>query len=273
MTRSVHIAIAALVAVALGVVIAVPALAATTAPKGTLTSLEYKQLIAEQVAFDKLKKKKDLTWNDFYKACHTVGQSTALLKSVRANCDTGIGIDQSLTGFYSDVERCAALAGITNTTTGTTTTSTGTTTTGTTTTDTGTTTTGTTTTSGQLSTQDLKLYACLEPEYAVISRAAESVYSAQASLRSQVLKRDFTGRCELTLAPTIAQLKALTRFVSTSRQLTKDVALVTKVANGQAPSSSIDETQIESDAAAFDRAAADFAKIKRPQKLSVCSHA
>jgi hypothetical protein len=260
-------------------------MAAATAPKGTLTSTEYTQLTTEQVAFKKLDKKKDLTWNDFYKACHTVGQSTGLLRSVRSNCDTGIGIDQSLTGFYSDFERCADLAGLTGTTTSTTTTSTGTTTTGTTTTGTtttgttttgtGTTTTGTgttTTSSGTFTSQDLKLYACLEPEYAVISRATESVYKAQAALRSQVLARDFVGRCERTLAPSIAQLKALTRFVATSRQLTRDVALITKVANGQKPESAINEAQIQKDAAAFDAAAVAFEKIKRPQKLSVCSH-
>lgn len=275
MTRSFRIAIAAAAAMALSVAIAVPALAAATGPKGTLTSTEYSQLTTEQVAFKKLEKKKNLTWNDFYKVCHIVGQSTALLQSVRSNCDTGIGIDQSLTGFYSDVERCATLSGITDTTTSTTTTptSTATTTTGTGTTTTGTTTTGTTTTSsGALTPDELKLYACLEPEYAVISRAAASVYKAQATLRSKVLARDFVGRCRLTLAPTTAQLKALTKFVSTSRQLTKDVALITKVSNGQAPSSAINEAQIEADATAFARAAKAFAALHRPQKLSVCPH-
>jgi hypothetical protein len=275
MTRSFRIAIAAAAAMALSVAIAVPALAAATGPKGTLTSTEYSQLTTEQVAFKKLEKKKNLTWNDFYKVCHIVGQSTALLQSVRSNCDTGIGIDQSLTGFYSDVERCATLSGITDTTTSTTTTptSTATTTTGTGTTTTGTTTTGTTTTSsGTLTPDELKLYACLEPEYAVISRAAASVYKAQAKLRSKVLARDFVGRCLLTLAPTTAQLKALTKFVSTSRQLTKDVALITKVSNGQAPSSAINEAQIEADATAFARAAKAFAALHRPQKLSVCPH-
>jgi hypothetical protein len=271
MTRSLRTAIAVAVAIALSVAIVVPAMAASTAPKGTLTSTEYTQLTTEQVAFKKLDKKKDLTWNDFYKACHIVGQSTGLLRSVRSNCETGIGFDQSLTGFYSDFERCADLAGLTGTTTSTTTTSTGTTTTGTGTTTTGT---GTTTTSsGTFTSQDLKLYACLEPEYAVISRAVESVYKAQAALRTQVLARDFVGRCEPTLAPSIAQLKALTRFVATSRQLTRDVALITKVANGQKPESALNEPQIQKDAAAFDAAAVAFEKIKRPQKLSVCPHA
>jgi hypothetical protein len=251
--------------------VSVPAIAAATGPKGTLTSTEYKQLTAEQVAFKKLDKKKNLTWNDFYKTCHIVGQSTALMQGVRTNCDTGIGIDQSLSGFYADAERCEALAGGT-TTTGATTTGTGTTTTGTATGTTTTTTGTTTTTTGPLSAAQLKLFACLEPEYAVISRAAESVYKAQASLRRKVLARDFVGRCRLTLAPTVAQLKALTKFVSTAKQLTKDVALITKVANGQAPSSAIDQTQIADDSLAFDAASLAFGKLKRPQKLSVCPH-
>jgi hypothetical protein len=233
----------------------------------------------------KLLKKKNLTWNELYAACHTVGQSTALLKSVRSNCDTGIGIDQSLGGFYSDLERCSALSTTTTTTTTTptTTTSTGTTTTGTTTTGTGTTTTatgttttgtGTTTTTGvgTLTPAQLKLYACLEPEYAVIGRAAESVYQAQAALRSQVLARKFVGRCLFTLAPTTAQLKALKRFAATSKLLAKDIALLSKVANGQEPASAVNGAQIEKDASAFDTAGTAYAAIHRPQKLSVCPH-
>jgi hypothetical protein len=281
MIRSLRIPLAVAAALALSVAISVPAIAAAPAPKGTLTSTEYHKLTAEQVAFKKLEKKKNLTWNDFYKVCHIVGQSTALMQGVRTNCDTGIGIDQSLNGFLADAERCQALSGgtttsTTTTSTGTTTTGTGTATTGSTTTGsttTGSTTTGTTTTStGPLTAAQLKLFACLEPEYAVISRAAGSVYKAQAALRRRVLARDFVGRCRLTLAPTIAQLKALTKFVATAKQLTKDVALITKVASGQAPSSAIDQTQIENDSLAFDAASVAFGKLKRPQKLSVCPH-
>jgi hypothetical protein len=285
MIRSLRIPVAVIAALAVSVAVTVPAIAAATGPKGTLTHTEYQKLTAEQVAFKKLAKKKNLTWNDFYTVCHTVGQSTALMQAVRSNCDTGIGIDQSLSGFAADAERCTALSTGTTTsttptsttTTGTTTTGTGTTTTGTgtTTTATGTTTTGTgttTTSTGTLTPTQLKLFACLEPEYAVISRALESVYQGQVSLRSKVLARDFVGRCELTLAPTVAQIKALTKFVSTSKQLTKDVALITKVSNGQAPSSAINDTQIENDSLAFDQAAKDFAALHRPQKLSVCPH-
>jgi hypothetical protein len=281
MTRSLRTTIAVAVAMALSVAIVVPAMAAATAPRATLTSTEYTQLTAEQVAFKKLDKKKNLTWAEFYAACHTVGQSTALLKSIRSNCEAGIGIDQSLDGFYADVERCAALSTPTTTTgtttTGTTTTGTGTTTTGTgtTTTGTGTTTTGTGTTTtgaGSLTPAQLKLFACLQPEYAVISRAAASVYQHQATLRRQVLVRKFVGRCLLTLAPTTAQLKALTRFAATSKQLAKDVGTLTKVANGQEPASTIDGTQIDKDATAFDVAGKAFGAIHRPQKLSVCSH-
>jgi hypothetical protein len=290
MIRSIRIAIAVAAAAALTVAIAGPSLAATS--KASLSSTEYTQLTAEQVAFKKLEHKKRLTWNDIYAACHKVGQSTALLRSVRANCETGVGIDQSLDGFYADVERCAALSGETTTTgTGTTTTATGTTTTGTgttttptgttttgtgtTTTPTGTTTTGTGTTttgSGDLTPVELKLFACLEPEYAVISRAAKSVYEGQAGLRTQVLARGFAGRCLFTLAPTTAQLKTLKRFVTTSRQLSADVSLITKVANGHAPASAINDKQVESDSASFSAAGKAFEKLHRPQKLSVCSH-
>jgi hypothetical protein len=287
MIRSIRIAIAVAAATALTVAMAVPAMA-SAAPKDSLTSTEYKQLITEQADFKKLEKKKNLTLTELYTACHAVGQSTQLLKSVRNNCETGLGFDQTLISFDSDLARCEALStGTTTTTTstgttttGTTTTGTGTTTTGTTTTGTGTTTTGTTTTatgttttgSGALTPADLKLFACMQPEYAVISRAVRSIYEGQTGLRTQVLARDFVGRCRLTLAPTTTQLRALKHFASTSKQLSADVSLITKVANGRAPVSAIDDTQVESDSTSFSAAGKKFESLTRPQKLSVCPH-
>lgn len=277
MIRSARIALAVAAAIAVAVAAAAPAVAAAPAPKGSLTATEYTQLTVEQVAFKKLRHKKRLTWNDFYAACHLVGHSTHLLGSVRTNCDTGVGIDQSLAGFFADVERCSALS--TGTTTGTTTTPTGTATTGTTTTTgtgtttTGTTTTGTTTTAtGDLSPTDFKLFACLQPEYAVIARALKAVYTGQTALRHQVLSRHFVGRCLLTLAPTTRELRLLKHFVSTARQLAAEVERITKLADGPAPPSSIDATRIEGDSVSFNKAGKAFEGIRRPQNLSVCPH-
>jgi hypothetical protein len=285
MIRSIRTVLGAAAVLAVAVAAAVPAFAAAPSPKGTLTATEYKQLTMEQAAYKKLLHRKRLTWNDVYAVCHTVGRSTGLLQSVRANCDIGVGIDQALGGFDADAQRCSALA--TGTTTGTTTTPTGTTTTptgtgttttgttaGTTTTGAGTTTTGTgtTTTPTGLTPTELKLFACLQPEYAVISRAVKSVYTGQTGLRSEVLARHFTGRCLLTLAPTKQQLHALDRFSTTAKQLAVDVALITKVAGGQAPESAIDGSQIERDSLAFGAAAKAFGVLHRPQNLSVCPH-
>jgi hypothetical protein len=270
---------------ALAVTPAATARAGSGPPKGMLTGVEYRQLSAEQAAFKRLEHDKRATWNEVYAACRKVGQSTALLRSVRANCDTGLGIDRSLAGFFTDAERCAALSTSTTTTsTTTTTTPTGTTTTGTVTTGTtttgttGTSTTGTgTTTTGSsgalLTPAELTLFACLQPEYAVIGRAAESVYRAQSGLRSQVLARDFVGRCRLTLAPTTRQLRVLDRFVAASRQLAADVALITKVATNQAPESVLNGDQIKSDSVAFNTAGRAFSRLHRPQRLSVCPRA
>lgn len=276
--RSIPSAAAAAVVCAAAVTLPTNALAGASPPKGTLTSIEYRQLSAEQAAFKRLEHNKRATWNQVYAVCRKVGQSTALLKSVRGNCDTGVGIDQALAGFFTDVERCAALSTSTTTTTTTPTgtTTTGTTTTGTTTTGTTTTGTGTTTTGSSgaaLTPAELSLFACLQPEYAVIGRAAESVYRAQAGLRSQVLARDFVGRCRLTLAPTKTQLTVLKRFVATSRQLAADVALITKVADKQAPESALKGDQIKTDSAAFNTAGRAFSRLHRPQKLSVCPRA
>jgi hypothetical protein len=259
---------------AVAVAAAVPATAAAPGPKGTLTAVEYQQLIKEQVDYNKLKHKKKLTWNDFYAVCHDVGQSTRLTKSIRSNCETGVGIDQSLAGFYSDLERCSALSATTTATTTTPTSTTTTTGTTTTTTATGTTTTGTTTTAaGDLTPADLKLLACMQPEYAVISRAVKSIYNTQISLRKEVVARKFVGRCELTLAPTTAQLHDLGVWVKSAKQLAADVTLISEVFNGNKPASDINGPQVTADAGAFDAAASAFEKVKRPQKLSVCPHA
>lgn len=280
MLRSIRIATAVAAVCAVTVSASATAMAAAPPPRGTLTAFEYKQLTQELTAIKKFFHSKRATWNQGYAACHDVGQSTALLRSVRTNCDTVLGIDQSLVGFLSDLERCAALSTSTTTTgtttTGTTTTgtSTGTTTTGA---STGTTTTGTTTsttpsTTNQFTPAELQLFACLQPEYAVISRAAKAMSVTQAGLRQQVLARHFVGRCLLTLAPTHADVELSVRFASTSKRLAADVDKLTKVSNGQAPASSINYQQLKNDSGAFSRSSAALSRVKRPQNLAVCPH-
>jgi hypothetical protein len=242
-----------------------------------LTATEYKQLTQQLAALKKFDHNKRATWKEGYAACDKAGQSTALLRTVRTNCNTALGLDQAFNGFYAQLARCSAFSttttGTTTTTTPTGTTTTGTTTTGTTTTGTtGTTTTGTTTTPGGLSSTDLQFIACLEPEYQVISRAAKSVYQIQAVLRSQVLARHFVGRCLLTLAPRRSDLQRLRRFVSTSKQLAADVAKISKVFAGTLPATDLNEKQINKDAKAFNNAGQAVSKTTRPQKLSVCPH-
>jgi hypothetical protein len=286
MMRPLRTLLALAAATVVAVAAAIPALASPAAPhgaaaaaagpRGALTAAEYRQLVAEQLAFRQLRHKRPLTWNDLYAACHKVGQSTRLLQSVRSNCETGVGIAQSLGSFTSDFLRCQALTA-TTTTTGTTATPTGTgTATGTTTTSTGTTTTGTTTTgttiTGSLSATDIKLLACLQPAYAVIGRATRSVYVSQTALRRQVLARHFVGRCLLTLAPTVAELHVLDRFAVSAKQLAADVALITQTASAQGAPDPAQAVRIERDAARFSAEGRAFEHLHRPQKLGVCPH-
>jgi hypothetical protein len=239
--------------------------------KATLSKSEYQHLVAEVVAIKKFFHSRPSSWNPAYAACGKAGASTPLLQSIRTGCNAGIGLDVSLTNFYADFARCSALN--TPTTTGTTTTTTGTTTTGTgtTTTGTGTTTTGTGTTGG-LSATTLQLIACLNPEYQVIRRSSAALYQSAIGVRSHVLARGFTGLCRRTLAPTPDELTLYRHFASTSRQLAADVNVLTKVADGSAPSSDVNVKQINTDGAAFDRAARVLLTYRRPQKLSVCPH-
>ncbi len=284
-SRRVPIAAAVVCAIAISASASGTALAAHPAPKGTLSALEYKQLAEELTALKKFDHNKRATWSEGFAACDRVGHATALLSSVRANCNQALGIDQSFVGFYTQAARCAAFTttgttttttptGTTTTGTATGTTTTGTTTTGTTvtgTTTTGTTTTGTTTTSGFDPTQ-LRFIACLAPEYQLIGRAAKALYTAQVNLRAQVLARHFVGRCLLTLAPRRTDLELMRRFVTTSAQLATDVQKLSKVFSGTLPAGDLNENQVNQDAAAFIRVGQAVGRVRRPQNLAVCPH-
>ncbi|HET9094635.1 MAG TPA: hypothetical protein VFN36_06060 [Solirubrobacteraceae bacterium] len=261
---------------ALVLALAVPCAAdAARAPRGVLTVTEFRQLSAEQSRFRELQHRRRLTWSDLYALCGAVGRSTFLLQRIHANCESGVGLDRALSGFFGDLQRCAAIS--------TPPSATGTTTTGSTTSPTGTVTTGTSTGTGTLmpptggasaplSASELKLFACLEPEYAVIGRAVRATYGAQSTLRSQVLARGFSGHCRRTLAPSRAQLAALHRFVGSSRRLALDVALITRMADGTAPRGTLNGTQLERDSVAFTAAGRAFERLHRPQTLTACPH-
>jgi hypothetical protein len=275
MARSIRIAIAVAAVCAVAVSASASAVASTPAPRGTLTAIEYTQLAESMAALKKFNHNKKATWKEGFAACDKLGQSTALLRSVRTNCNMALGLDQALYGFYTQFARCSAFqtTGTTTTTTPTGTTTTGTTT-GTTTTGTttGTTTTGTTTTPGGLDTQQLQFLACLQPDYALISRASKTIYASQEALRQAVLARHFVGRCLLTLAPTRAEIDVMKRLVSTTTQLAADVLQVSKVFSGALPASDLNTVQIEKDAAAESAVGAQLDRLKRPQNIAVCPH-
>ncbi len=259
-------------AVAVAVATVLPAGAGATATRrGVLTAVEFRQLSTEQARFRTLEHRRQLTWNDLYALCGTVGHSTRLLQRVHANCESGVGIDRALSGFFGDLQRCAALS--TATTTGTTTTGSATSTS---TTPAGPGAPPVTTPAGAasppLTAPELKLFACLEPEYAVIGRAVRATYAAQTALRAQVLVRGFSGRCRQTLAPSSEQLTALRQFVRTSRRLAADVALISRVADGTAPASVLSDAKLAQDSAAFTAAGRDFERLHRPQTLAACPH-
>ncbi len=223
--------------------------------RGELTAIEYRQLGAELIAFRAAARAGTLTWSELYAACRKVGEATALLRTIRGNCDTGVGVEQALAGFNADALRCAAL---TQTTTGTTS---------------STTTTATPSATAALTSSELSLIACLEPEYVAISRGAGSLYRAQSALRRQVLRRGFSGRCLITLAPTVVELRREHRFLSTSTQLTHDVRLISRVSAGTLPASALNVAQTTADAKAFVAAGRAVVGTHRPQNLAVCPHA
>jgi len=270
MLRSTGVAIALAAICAFAISMAGSAVAATPAPNGSLTATEYKQMTAELAALKKFDHNKRATWQEGYAACDKVGQSTALLHSVRTNCNTVLLLDQALVGFYTQAAKCSALS---TTTTGTTTTTTPTQTTTTGTTTTGTTPSGTTTTPGGLTSTELQFIACLRTDYQAISLGAQAVYKVQVALRHQVVARHFAGRCLLTLAPRRSDLKVLKRFAATSKQLAADVTKISKVQAGTLPASAINTSQINKDSKAFTSAGDAISKTSRPQKLSVCPHA
>lgn len=271
MLRSIRIASAVAAACAVAISCSATAIAAAP-PRGTLTGTEYRQLSQELVALKRFLHGRTVNWNRGFAACNRAGRSTALLRSQRAGCAAGIGFLESLLNFYADAQRCAALA--TSTTTSTTTTPTTTAPTGTTTTATTTTATTPTptTTTPSFNGTELKVIACLQPEYQLISRTTRNIYRADSALRRQVLRRGFVGRCLLTLAETPSELRLERRFALTSRRLSADIALLSKVADGQAPPSAVNATAIEHDAAQFGQTGRVLLRQRRPQKLAVCPH-
>jgi hypothetical protein len=248
-----------------GVLAAFGSTAAIAAPpRGTLTGTEYKELSQQFAAVKRALAGKNVNWGVADTACRRAGTTSPLLKSQRKSCLDDLATIKALVNFVVDQPKCEAAAA---TSTGTTTT--GTTTTGTSTT--GATTTGTTTTGG-LSSADLQVVVCLDPEYEALSRAATTMYPADAASRKQALVRGFGGTCLATLVDTPADLRHEENFAFTAKHLAADAALLTKISRGQAPTSDVNGTQVVDDATAFDESAKTFLNESSPQKLSVCHH-
>ena len=201
---------------------------------------------------------KSIDWAKARAACRAIGGSTELLRTQRASCLDSMSALEGLANFPSEQAKCAA--GVLTTT--------GTTTTGTTTTST--TTTGTTTTTAESAV--LRVIICLSPRYQALGRYAKALYRDDTAERKQALARGFTGTCLATLASTPADLKKEKLFASTTARLAHDVTVLIKVTKGQAPTTDLNQVQIDSDVAKFESSARAVLAESGPQKLSACAH-
>ncbi len=87
------------------------------------------------------------------------------------------------------------------------------------------------------------------------------------------MARGFTGTCLATLASTPADLKKERLFASGTAKLARDVTVLIKVTNGEAPSSDLNQIQIDDDVASFESSARAVLAEHGPQKLTACPHA
>ena len=227
------------------------ALAAPT--KGTLTSVEYKQLSDATAALNRSATSKAINWGKARAACRLIRGGGALLHTQRTSCLDSMNALEALANFPSEQARCVAAA---TGTTGTTTT--------------GTTTTGTTT--GPARSSVIRMIICLDPRYQALDRYAKAIYSSDTAARKQALARDFKGTCLATLASTPADLKKERLFASSTAKLAADVTVLIKVTKGKAPPSDLNQTQIDNDVAKFETSARAVLNEGGPQKLSACPH-
>lgn len=237
---------------------------AASPPKGTLSANEYKQLTQAASTLKHLEKGNNIDWAKANAACRQVGGSTRLLKSQTTSCLAGMATFRALASFGSDEAKCVrAIAEATSTTP---------TATEPTPTPTGTTTAGTTTTTTALDSTTVHLLVCLDPDYQALSRAAKAEYAADTKGRGVAVKRGFKALCLATLTEPQANLRDEELYSFTTAHLAIDVALLTKVSRGQAPTSQLNNNQLEDDARGFDAASKKFLNDNGPQKLSVCAH-
>ncbi len=244
---------------AAGALMSAPAMAART---GTLSGAEFKQLSTAMAGLSTSANSKTVNWGKARAACRRISGATALLRDQRASCLDSISALEALASFPSEQAKCATAA---TSTTGTTTT--GTTTTGTTMT---TTTTGSKTTPA--SSALIRMIICLSPQYHALAHYAKRLYRADIAARKQALVRGFTGTCLATLASTPADLKKEKPFAASTASLAHDVTVLIKVTRGRAPTTDLNQVQIDSDIAKFERSARAVLDESGPQKLSACRH-
>ncbi len=253
MRRALRVAIT-LAALSSAVAVGTPLSAMAAAPRASLSSTEYRQLSAATAALNRSASAKAINWAKARAACRVLGGTTALMRTQRTSCLDSMNALEALADFPSQQAKCVAAA---THTTGTTTT--------------GATATGTTTTSLQPAlTQTI---ICLNPRYQALERYAGAIYRSDSAARKQAVARGFTGTCLATLASTPADLKKESVFASSTTKLAHDVTVLIKVTKGQAPSSDLNQTQIDDDVARFESSARAVLGEHGPQKLSACPHA
>ena len=246
-----------------GVLAAIASAPAMARPAGTLTHVEFKQLSAAMAELSTSANNKSVDWVKARAACHRIGRVTVLLRTQRTSCLNSMSALEALANFPAEQTKCAVTASPkTGTTTGITTT--GTTTTGT------TTTTGATTTSAQSAV--IRLIICLSPRYHALGRYAGALYKSDDAARKEAVARGFIGACLATLASTPTDLQKEKLFASSSARLAHDVTVLIKVTRRQAPTTDLNQVQIDSDVNRFATAARAILDENGPQKLSACPH-
>ena len=113
---------------------------------------------------------------------------------------------------------------------------------------------------------------CLAPLYRTLARDSSSAYTGDVKLRKVIVRRGFTGPCLAALAPSQRQLRDGRNLVASTKQLSSDMYLLVRIADGQAPPGRLNQGRVDAHTGVFDR---DLGRILRDSSsytLNSCPH-
>jgi hypothetical protein len=113
----------------------------------------------------------------------------------------------------------------------------------------------------------------MNPAYQRVTRDIEAMYAAAALNHERAVARGFTGTCLSAVAGPGKLITDERLFAAAAKQVARDIAVLTELADGQSPSNIPSNSQLTSGALAFGLTAGSYTADATPNgKLSTCPH-